>query len=192
MEVIFLAIRIFIDQGHNPQGVNGGAVANGINEGELTYEVGIYLAELLENDSRFSVKTSRTSPEQILGTTNTTSLNERVTIANSWPADYFLSIHANASTNPNINGSEVYVYAPNTQAYWLAQHILNGLVTETGTFDNGVRVNPSLYVLRRTNMPANLIELGYLTNTGDAEKLKADPRAFAQGIYDGLLSFFGL
>ena len=60
-----------------------------------------------------------------------------------------------------------------------------------GTRDNGVRLNPSLYVLRRTRMPAALVELAYLTNVGDAAKLRQDPESFAQGIYNGLLSYFG-
>ena len=112
-------------------------------------------------------------------------------MANSWPADYFLSIHCNSNTNPAINGSEMYVYRINTQSYWLAQHILNAVVERVGTRDNGVRINPSLYVLRRTTMPAVLVELAYLSNTSDAEKLRDDQRGFAWGIYNGLLSYFG-
>ena len=84
-----------------------------------------------------------------------------------------------------------YVYRSNTQSYWLAQHILNAIVERVGTRDNGVRLNPSLYVLRRTTMPAALVELGYLSNASDAQKLRDDQRGFAQGIYNGLLSYFG-
>ena len=113
-------------------------------------------------------------------------------MANSWPADYFISIHGNANVNPAINGSEVYVYQAFTQAYWLAQHILIGLVEQAGTRDNGVRVNPSLFVLRRTAMPAVLVELAYLTNPSDAQKLANDPQGFARGIYYGMLRYFGL
>ena len=112
-------------------------------------------------------------------------------MANSWPADYFISIHCNSNENPNINGSEVYVYRSYTQSYWLAQHILNAVVARVGTRDNGVRLNPSLYVLRKTTMPAVLVELAYLSNTSDAEKLKNDQSGFAWGIYNGLLSYFG-
>ena len=115
-----------------------------------------------------------------------------VYLANSWPADYFVSIHCNANTNPAINGTEVYVYQQNTQAYWLAQHVLGGIVEEVGTRDNGVRLNPTLYVLRRTAMPAILVELAYLTNGGDALKLRDEQPAFAQGIYSGLLGYFGM
>lgn len=187
-----MPIRIFIDQGHNPMGPNTGAQGNNLREQDVTYGVGTYLAELLEQDPRFQVRVSRPTPETILGTSNLTSLQERVYLANSWPANYFISIHANANTNPAINGAEVYVYQEYSQAYWLAQHILNGLVEWTGIRDNGVRLNPSLFVLRKTAMPAVLVELGYLTNEADAQKLKENPKGFAQGIYAGLLSYFGL
>ena len=60
-----------------------------------------------------------------------------------------------------------------------------------GTRDNGVRLNPSLYVLRRTSMPAVLVELAYLTNGMDALKLRDEQPAFARGIYNGLLGYFG-
>lgn len=187
-----MAIKIFIDQGHNPSGFNAGAEGFGLREQDITYNVGMYLANILRNDNRFEVRTSRTSPTQILGTSNSTSLSERVRLANEWPADYFLSIHANANENPAINGTEVYVFRENTQAYFLAQHILNAIVRRVRTKDNGVRINPSLFVLRKTTMPAALIELAYLTNESDAQKLRFDQYQFAYAIYEGLLSYFGL
>ncbi|MFR8004023.1 MAG: N-acetylmuramoyl-L-alanine amidase family protein [Hydrogeniiclostridium sp.] len=186
-----MAIRIFIDQGHNPSGPNAGAEGNGLREQDVNFNVGIYLAGLLNDDPRFEARVSRPTPETSLGTSNSTSLQARVNMANSWPADYFISIHCNSNENPNINGSEVYVYRSYTQSYWLAQHILNAVVARVGTRDNGVRLNPSLYVLRKTTMPAVLVELAYLSNTSDAEKLKNDQSGFAWGIYNGLLSYFG-
>ncbi len=190
--MIFLAIKIFIDQGHNPQGVNAGAEGFGMREQDITYNVGMYLADILRSDSRFEVRTSRNSPDEVLGTSNSTSLAARVDAANSWPADYFISIHANANTNPAINGSEVYVYQEYTQAYYLAEQVLQAMVERVGTKDNGVRLNPSLYVLRRTTMPAILVELGYITNESDAQKLRDDQYEFAYGIYQGLLNYLGL
>lgn len=189
---IKMAIRIFIDQGHNPYGPNTGAEGYGLKEQDITYEVGVLLAELLRADSRFEVMLSRNSPTEQLGTSNAASLAARVRAANAWPADYFISIHANANENPDINGTEVYVYRMYTQSYYLAQHILDAIVNIVGTKDNGVRVNSSLYVLRRTNMPAVLVELAYLTNEADAKKLETMQPEFARGIYEGLLSYFGL
>lgn len=186
-----MPIKIFIDQGHNPSGVNAGAEGNGLREQDVTFTVGNELARLLRGDPRFSVRVSRPTLNTSLGNSNAASLQARVNMANRWPADYFISIHCNANVNPAVNGSEAYVYRANTQAYWLAQHILIALTRETGTRDNGVRMDPSLYVLRRTNMPAVLVELAYLSNAADAAKLAENPGGFARGIYYGLLSYFG-
>ncbi len=187
-----MAIKIFVDQGHNPQGFNSGAEGFGLREQDITYNVGVMLADYLKADPRFEVMLSRNSPDEVLGTNNSTSLATRVNMANNWHADYFLSIHANANTNPNIQGSEMYVYAQNTQSYWLAEHLLKTMVKTVVTKDNGVRLNPSLYVLRNTRMPAVLVELAYLSNASDAEKLKNDQPLFAEALYKGLLSYFAL
>jgi N-acetylmuramoyl-L-alanine amidase len=112
-------------------------------------------------------------------------------MANNWPADYFISIHCNANVNPNINGTEVYIYRQYSQANWLAERVLDGIVEAVGTRDNGVRVNPIFYVLRRTKMPAILTELAYITNESDNQKLRDDQRQFAAGIYNGILKYFG-
>ena len=61
-----------------------------------------------------------------------------------------------------------------------------------GTRDNRVRVDPTLYVLRATSMPAVLVELGYLSNAQNARKLRDNPYAFAYGIYMGLLAYLNL
>ncbi len=187
-----MAIKIFIDQGHNPGTINGGASGNGLNEASVNFTVGSMLADLLDSDPRFAVRTSRMFPEQVLGVDTRSSLQERVNMANYWQADYFISIHTNYNVNPNINGSECYVFARGSKAWYLAEDILAGVVTSAGTKNNLVRVNPTLYVLRATRMPAVLVELGYLTNTQDARKLRDDPYAFAYGIYTGLLTYLNL
>ena len=187
-----MAIKIFIDQGHNPTGYhNTGARGHGLIEENITYQVGIYLANLLENDPRFDVRLSRPTPTTVLGYNNATSLAERVRLANVWPADYFISIHANANENPNINGAEMYIYQYNTQANWLAQSIMNGIIQYTDLNNNGIRENKSLYVLRRTSMPAVLVEMGYLTNYYDAQIIREQQWQIAYGIYIGILNYFG-
>lgn len=189
---IFMAIKIYIDQGHNPTGYhNTGASYFGQEEQNITYAVGVMLAEMLEYDGRFEVRLSRPTPSTVLGTDTTTSLMERVRMANEWPANYFISIHANANNNPNINGTEVYVYSLYTQSDWLAQQVLLGIVNTVGTKNNGVIANPSLYVLRNTQMPSILVELAYMSNPSDAEKLRYSQYYFALGIYKGILSYFG-
>ena len=187
-----MPIRIYIDQGHNPYGFNAGAEGFGLREQDITYLVGAYLANILNADSRFTAITSRTSPDEILGYDTNSSLRARTEQANQWGADYFLSIHTNANVNPAINGTEAYVYAVNTPSYDLAVNIVDEIVRRLGTKNNGIYDRPSLYVLRRTNMPAVLIELAYLSNEGDAALLADKPYEFAYAIYVGLLNYLGL
>ena len=187
-----MAYQIFIDQGHNPYGVNAGAEGFGIREQDITYQVGSFLFDILSSDDRFEARLSRPSPETILGYNNTSSLRERVTAANDWPADYFISIHANASTNPEANGPEVYTAAAETPAWYLALSVLSEIVRRTGTKYNGVYTNPSLYVLRNTDMPAILVELAYISNYEDNQRMVNNPYQFAYGIYVGLLNYLGL
>lgn len=186
-----MAVKIFIDQGHNPINPNAGAEAGGVREQDVNFEVGVRLAALLNADPNYEARLSRPTAETQLGTTTTTSLQARVTAANEWPADYFISLHCNANTNAAISGTEAYVFALNTPAAQLAEEILDGIEDMTGLRDRGVFARPTLYVLRATAMPAALIELGYLTNANDRYLLTNDPESFAGGIYHGLNEYFG-
>ena len=94
-----MAVKIFVDQGHNPYGVNAGAEAFGVREQDITYLVGAYLVDILNADPRFDAIASRQTPDEILGYDNNSSLRERVDMANTWGADYFISIHTNANTS---------------------------------------------------------------------------------------------
>lgn len=187
-----MAIKIFIDQGHNPMNPNAGAEANGVREQDITYDIGVRLATLLRENIDFEVRLSRNSPTEQLGTSNTTSLQTRVYEANSWGADFFISLHCNSSTNTAASGSEAYVYSRESAGYDMGLRILEGLFESTGLANRGVFERPTLYVLRATNMPSVLIEMGYITNLGDVYLLTSDPQSFARGIYNGILSYYGL
>ncbi|MBQ7291387.1 MAG: N-acetylmuramoyl-L-alanine amidase [Clostridia bacterium] len=187
-----MAIKIFIDQGHNPVNPNAGAEGNGYREQDLVYYIGAELAELLDSNPNFEARTSRSSPDEILGTSTSTSLAARVNAANAWPADYFISIHANASGITSASGSEAYVYSEASQAYELAEDILLRLSEATGLADRGVFERPTLYVLRRTQMPALLLEVGFITNPADAELMAQNPALIARGIYNGILTYFDM
>ncbi len=186
-----MPIRIFIDQGHNPYGFNAGAEGFGLREQDITYMVGAYLSDILNADPRFEAITSRKTPEEILGYDNSSSLRARVEMAAAWGADYFISIHCNANVNPQINGTEAYVYSTSSQGYPLGENIVNEIVRRLGTKNNGVFVRPSLYVLRRTSMPSVLVELAYISNYEDAILLANDQYQFAYAIYVGILNYLG-
>ena len=186
-----MATKIYIDQGHNPENPNAGAEGNGLREQTITYNVGQELAALLRANPDFEVRLSRPTPTTSLGTSNSTSLAARVNDANAWGADYFISIHTNASSNPDATGVEAFAYAQPSRAFSLGEDIVENLSRVTGLRDRGMKVRPGLYVLRRTNMPAVLVELGFITNPEDAALMNNNPVLFARGIYDGIVEYLG-
>ena len=184
--------KIYIDQGHNPVNPNAGAEGNGLREQDLVYTIGQRLAALLRANGNFEVRLSRPTADTQLGSSTNTSLAARVQEANGWGADYFISLHTNASTSPSATGSEAYAYARNTPAFRLGEDVLEGLNETTGLRNRGMKARPGLYVLRKTAMPAILVELGFITNPSDAARMRDDPEAFARGIYRGILEYTGL
>jgi len=187
-----VAIKIYIDQGHNPKNPNAGAEGNGLREQDITYDIGIILARLFRSNGNFEVRLSRNSPDEIIGTTNSESLRTRVSEANDWGADYFISLHTNASENRNASGSEALVFSSETPAYSWAEDILTALNRSTGLQNRGVKLRPGLYVLRKTRMPAVLVEMGFISNQRDAMLMSEEPELFARGIYRGTLDYLGL
>ena len=187
-----MSIKIYIDQGHNPQNPNAGAEGNGLREQDLVYTIGQELATLLRRNGNFDVRLSRPTKETLLGSTNATSLAARVNDANRWGADYFISLHTNASEQSAATGVEGYAYAQGTRGFALGEDILTNLSDTTGLRNRGMKARPSLYVLRKTSMPAVLVELGFITNPRDASLMLNNPELFAEGIYRGILEYTGV
>lgn len=186
-----MAIKIYIDQGHNPVNPNAGSEGNGFREQDIVYTIGVLTADSLRANG-FEVRLSRPSPNTQLGVSNSTSLRARVDEANAWGADYFISLHTNASEFSSASGSEAFVYRRGGDAEALAENILEQLSLSTGLSNRGVMVRPSLYVLRKTAMPATLVELGFITNSSDAALMAYSPELFASGLTNGVLAYLGL
>ena len=186
-----MATKIYIDQGHNPVNPNAGAEGNGLREQDIVYEIGLRLSRILRS-AGFETRLSRPTRETQLGTSNASSLASRVNEANSWGAGYFISLHTNASAVSSATGSEAFVYRLGSSASRLAENILTGIQSYTGLYSRGVFQRPSLYVLRKTSMPAVLVELGFITNPGDAALMNTQPELFARGIAEGIFDYLGV
>ncbi len=186
-----MSIKVYIDQGHNPVNPNAGAEGNGLREQDIVFEIGLRLASLLNASGNYEARLSRPTADTQLGTSTQTSLAARVNAANAWPADYFISLHCNASATPEANGTEALVYSAQGRSYPLAEDILDGIADATGLRNRGVKLRPGLYVLRKTTMPAILLELGFITNPSDAAMLSQNPQLFARGIFNGMNDYFG-
>ena len=186
-----MAIKVYIDQGHNPQNPNAGAEGNGYREQDIVYRIGQELYSLLYEDPNYIPRLSRPTPQTQLGNSVSSSLRERVEQANSFGSDLFLSLHTNASTNPSVSGTEALVFRNGSVAYDIASILLRQISLITGLRNRGIVLRPRLYVLRRTRMPSVLLELGFITNPEDAELMYNNPRLFALAIYRGLNEYYG-
>ena len=187
-----MAIKIYIDQGHNPKNPNAGAEGNGLREQDIVFRVGTDLAALLRANPEFEVRLSRPTAETQIGSSNSESLRLRVNDANAWGADYFISLHTNASELSSASGSEAFAYSEPSASFSLGEDILYWLNRTTGLKNRGMKVRSGLYVLRKTAMPAVLVELGFITNANDATLMNERPDLFADGIYRGILEYTGV
>ncbi len=187
-----MAIKIYIDQGHNPRNPNAGAEGNGLREQDIVYPVGVELAALLNANPEFEARLSRPTPETQLGSSNSESLRIRVAEANAWGADYFISIHTNAVSSPSANGIEGFAFSRPSAAYSLGEDILREISALTGQRNRGMQARTNLYVLRKTAMPAVLIEIGFITNPTEAEFMRDNPELIAKGFYNGILDYTGV
>lgn len=183
-------MKIFIDPGHG--GPDPGAVGNGVTEEFVNLNVSLELARLLRN-AGYDVRLYRTTSDENVLADKNADLRNRAQTANNWGADYFISIHTNSSTNPAANGVEGYVYRLGGTSERLAQSIVDSVSSELGSRNRGV-MQANFAVLRRTNMPAVLVELGYLTNATEALNLNSPAwqRAVAAAIFDGIVNSVGL
>jgi N-acetylmuramoyl-L-alanine amidase len=178
-------VKIFIDPGHG--GSDSGAVGNGIQEKNITLQIGLKIREILEREySNVSVRMSRTGD-------TTASLNQRTSMANSWGADFLYSVHVNSGGGV---GYEDYIYSRLSNSSRTAQMqrtIHAEIIARNSMNDRGMK-KADFHMLRETNMDAILTENGFIDNAGDAAKMKnpAWIESVARGHVVGLEKAFNL
>lgn len=168
---------IVLDAGHG--GANPGATYNGRQEKDDVLALTMAIGTILENND-VDVYYTRTADIY-------ESPYEKAQEANRIDADYFVSIHRNSSPYPNqYTGIESLVYNLYGEAARMAYNI-NAELEQIGFVNQGVKERPNLVVLNSTQMPAVLVEVGFINN--DEDNLLFDERFYdiAQAIADGIL-----
>ena len=113
---------------------------------------------------------------------------EKARLANASGADYFISFHRNSSPEPNqYSGVETLVYNQSGRKLTMAQNI-NRALENIGFKNLGVKSRPGLVVLRRTRMPALLIETGFINTPEDNERFDENFNEIARAIADAILT----
>ena len=183
-------MKIFIDAGHNPQGKDTGAEGFGLKEQDVAFHIAKRLSELLDGAGA-DTKLSRSAITDVISYDLNTSLNARAAMANAINADLFLSIHCNSFALKTPSGTECHVYDKTSSVYGLAGEIVNSICESLKTKNRGVKISKGLAVLRKTKMPAILIETAFISNPSDAEKLR-NTEAFALAIFKAIKNHYGL
>ena len=184
---------IVLDAGHG--GSDSGAVGpSGVSEKSVTLAVTKKLAAIL-NESGANTVMTRSDDVDVYAPNDTAAeeLQARCDVANSTPgADAFVSIHCNAFSSPTAHGMETYYYAPSVSGLRLASFLNEELEQAGGLFNRGVKT-ANFYVIKHTNMPASLIELGFITNYKEEALLADDEyqQKLANAIAKAIARFFG-
>lgn len=168
---------IMLDAGHG--GTDPGAVYNGRREKDDTLRLVLAIGQILQNRG-VDVEYTRTT--DIYETPFQKAME-----ANEAGVDYFVSIHRNSFEQDNIvSGVESLVYDLSGIKYRMAENINANLET-VGFVNLGVKARPNLVVLKRTKMPAVLVEVGFLNSNTDNQLFDENFDDIALAIADGIL-----
>lgn len=169
---------IILDAGHG--GSNPGAVYQGRQEKDDALALTMAVGEILEQNG-VDVYYTRTADVYETPT-------EKALEGNRVGGEYFISIHRNSSPVPNqYSGVESLVYNRYSEAARMAYSI-NYELEQIGFENQGVNERKNLAVLRRTSMPAVLVEVGFINNDDDNQLFDARFQEIAQAIADGILN----
>jgi N-acetylmuramoyl-L-alanine amidase len=177
---VFQGKKIVIDPGHG--GSDPGAIGvTGLKEKVVNLAVSKHLITLLTSAGA-DVIVTRSGDQSV-------SNQQRVDLANGSKADLYISIHSNAFSNPESNGTETHYCDKNgnsTASRYLAQQLQRELVPALGLRDRGVKAS-SFFVITNVEMPAALVELAFMTNPTE-EAILNDPAnqlLAAEALYRG-------
>ncbi|WP_188455978.1 N-acetylmuramoyl-L-alanine amidase [Virgibacillus oceani] len=180
-------MKLYLDPGHG--GSDPGAGGNGLKEKDITLDIALRIRSILTNDYENAVvRLSRTTDVY-------KSLSQRTNDANSWGADYFLSIHCNAF-NGSARGYEDYIYSGLSGSSTTAkyQKIIHAEVIKVNQLIDRGRKSANFHVLRESTMPALLTENGFIDHGHDGSLMKSSSwrQKVAQGHVNGLAKAFSL
>lgn len=172
---------VVLDAGHG--GANPGATYNGRQEKDDALAMVLAIGPILEANG---VEVYYTHTSDIYE-----SPYQKAMEANNIGADYFVSIHRNSSPYPNqYTGIESLVYNRYSEAARLAYNI-NTQLEQIGFVNHGVNERPNLVVLNSTQMPAVLVEVGFINTDADNQLFDERFNDIAQAIADGILETLG-
>lgn len=176
-------IKVFIDPGHG--GHDPGAIGSNSKEAENVLKVALALEKKLKAQG-YEVKLSRRTDIYL-------TLTQRADLANAWGADIFISLHDNSAVNKTATGFETFIFNGSVSANTvkLQQHLHKAIANGIGLRDRGLK-RANFAVVRQTNMPALLIEYGFISNLNDEKVIAFEIEKQAQLTFEGINNYLGV
>ncbi|GHU73908.1 hypothetical protein FACS1894188_00650 [Clostridia bacterium] len=161
----------------------------------LEKEINLQIAQKLQSylEQSGSVVLLTRNSDAALGDKKISDMRERKNIANDTGASVIISIHQNSYTSENAKGTQVFYYNKSAASKALADSIQDEIQSLTGqNKDRKSKENGSYYILKKTDIPAVIVECGFLSNTRDTELLQNEEYQWkmAWAIYRGILGYF--
>lgn len=181
---------IILDAGHGgwDPGKKG---TGGVDEHELNLKIAKKIQCFLEQGGATVYMTRAT--DEALGDRKRSDMNERKRIANETGGDILVSIHQNAFPQASIKGAQVFYHSSSEDGKRLAKSIQNTLKSFADNENKrSAKDNTSYYILRATEIPAALVECGFLSNPTEEQKLNQEEyqEKIAWAIYLGIVDYF--
>jgi N-acetylmuramoyl-L-alanine amidase len=175
---------IVIDAGHGDG--DPGAINGNVQEKNITLSVSKLVKQKLENSGAKIIMTRQSDTYP--------TLEDRVRIAENSYAELFVSIHVNAATAAAKGAETFYNTSHNdnsAESYDLALEIQKQIIQLTDMYDRGVKDGP-WFVIKEQEIPAVLVELGFISNYGDLLKLTSAQyqNLYAEAIYRGIKNYY--
>ena len=175
------ARKVIIDAGHGGQ--EPGAIFEGRTEKNDNLRLALAVGQILSKNGVDVMYTRVTDIYQ--------SPLEKAQIANRSDADYFVSIHRNAMPTPGTASGALSLVYENSGVPALMAENINRSLQSVGLANLGISERPGIIVLRKTQMPAVLVEAGFIDNPADNKFFDTNFQAVAQAIADGVLKTIG-
>lgn len=184
---------VVIDAGHGEW--DPGMFHSKIKEKDINLVITEKLQLLMELGGAV-VLTTR-SDDTALADKKRADLSARANIANAAGADIYLSIHQNSFASADVSGAQVFYHASSESSKVLAEFIQDRLNNFIGDHQGKPRTRPAkasetYYVLKKTNMPAVIVECGFMSNYRDLKLLQEDnfQDKIAWAVYMGVMDYF--
>lgn len=184
---------IIVDPGHG--GFDPGKPGvSGLDEKDLNLKISLLVRNYLENAGAIVIMT-RTTDDDVDGMDGVKHKSKDMVQRKklSEGGDILVSIHQNSFTQPSVHGAQTFYNSKSEEGEALAKSIQRS-IKEVADLDNRreAKSNTNYYVLKATDLPAVIVECGFLTNPEEEKKLNSESyqNQMALGIYLGILRYY--